>query len=55
MSKRMTYLDLVKNHFPEADDKFADFVLWEKTAFPLVKDAKTIEEQIMEFAEESKK
>lgn len=48
-NKRMTYLDLVRKYFPDADDKFADYVLWEKTTFPLVKNAESLEKQIIEF------
>lgn len=52
-NKRMTYLDLVRKHFPDADDKFADYVLWEKTAFPLVKNPNNLEEQIIKFKNET--
>lgn len=48
----MSYVDLVQKHIPNADESFAEFVLWEKTAFPIVKNLKILEEQIMKFAEE---
>lgn len=47
----MTWIDLVKHYFPKADDREADYILWEKTAFPLV-DLKTVESQLKEYKEE---
>lgn len=47
--KGMTYLDLVKKHFPNADDDYADFLLWDKTGFPFVKNPKVLEEQLIEL------
>lgn len=29
-----SWLDLVREYFPDADDKEADDILWEHTAFP---------------------
>ncbi|ERH59259.1 hypothetical protein O205_01220 [Bacillus amyloliquefaciens EGD-AQ14] len=26
----MTWIDLVRNYFPDANDKQCDFILWEK-------------------------
>lgn len=46
----MTYLDLVKKHITDADDSYADHILWDKTEFPFVKDPKILEKQIVEFA-----
>lgn len=47
----MTWIDLVKYHIPDASDREADCILWEKTAFPLV-DRETVEKQIIKFKEE---
>jgi hypothetical protein len=30
----MTWRDLVREYFPDATDKLADWILWEKTGFP---------------------
>jgi len=44
----MTWMDLVKKYFPNASEKECDFILWEKTAFPLC-DLETVERQLQEF------
>lgn len=44
----MTWIDLVRKYFPDANDKQCDFILWEKTAYPLVS-AETIENQLREY------
>jgi hypothetical protein len=44
----MTWNDLVRKYLPDATDKECDYILWEKTAFPLT-DAEEVEEQIKEF------
>ena len=44
----MTWKDLVRKYFPNASDEECDFILWERTAFPLA-GAKTVEEQIKEL------
>lgn len=31
-----TWHDLIRRYIPDADDKRCEFILWEKTAFPLV-------------------
>ena len=31
----MTWADLVRKYFPDADDQLVEFLLWEKTCFPL--------------------
>jgi hypothetical protein len=31
----MTWIELVKEFFPNISDEEADFILWEKTAFPM--------------------
>ncbi len=46
-----TWNDLIRKHFPDADDNRCEFILWEKTAFPLVS-VETIERQLQEYAEE---
>jgi hypothetical protein len=35
--------DLVRKHFPEADDKFCEYVLWEYTPYPVNQDIEFIE------------
>ena len=44
----MTWRDLVRKYFPNASDTICDFILWEKTAFPLVP-AKEVEKQLQEY------
>ncbi|KUL16228.1 hypothetical protein RFN66_03565 [Bacillus paralicheniformis] len=44
----MTWIDLVRKYFPDANDKQCDFILWEKTAFPLVP-VETVEKQLREY------
>jgi len=44
----LTWLDLVRKYLPGISDEYADFILWEKTCFPMG-DKKTIEKQIKEF------
>ncbi|WP_303752923.1 hypothetical protein [Bacillus velezensis] len=43
----MTWIDLVRKYFPDANDKQCDFILWEKTAFPLAS-VETVESQLQE-------
>jgi predicted nucleotidyltransferase len=45
----MNWNDLVRKHFPEADDEFCEFVLWEHTPFPVVQDVERIEELIIKL------
>lgn len=44
----MTWLDLVRKYFPDATDEYADFILWEFTAFPFAP-VWYIEEQIAKY------
>ncbi len=44
----MTWIDLVRKYFPDATDEYADFILWEFTAFPFAP-AEHIEMQIAKF------
>lgn len=44
----MTWIDLVRKYFPDANDKQCDFILWEKTAFPLAS-METIRNQLQEY------
>jgi hypothetical protein len=41
--------DLVRKHFPEADDKFCEYVLWEHTPYPVVHDVELIEGLIIKL------
>lgn len=43
----MTWFDLVRKYFPDADDKECEFILWETTEFPLVPPEK-VEERLKE-------
>lgn len=44
----MTYRELVREYLPDADDDECDFILWEKTAFPMCK-LDTLKRQIEEY------
>lgn len=44
----MTWNDLVRRYFPDADDKACDYILWEKTAFPIA-DIETIEKHLQDY------
>lgn len=46
-----SYIELVRKHIPCATDDYCEYVLWEKTAFPLAS-AETINGQIIEYAAE---
>lgn len=35
MDDNMTVLELVKEYFPNATEKECEYILWEKTAFPM--------------------
>ena len=48
----MTYLELVKEYFPDASDDEADYILWEFTAFPLVWGEDELREQLQKFRED---
>lgn len=50
----MTWVELVRKYFPQADDKHCDFILWEKTCYPMGY-ASQIEEQIEIYAKKVKK
>jgi hypothetical protein len=50
---KMTWYDLVRKYFPDADDEFCEFVLWEKTCFPVCGPEK-VEKQLKELAEKKK-
>lgn len=45
----MTWIELVKKYFPNVSDEEADFILWEKTAFPMG-GLKVVEEQLKELS-----
>lgn len=47
-----TYLDLVRDYFPNVSDKEADSILWDKTCFPMRIDEKEIERYLVEYKEE---
>ena len=45
--------DAMVKYFPDADDKTVDFILWNKTAFPMGS-AEQVVRQIKEYAEAQK-
>ena len=45
----MTWADLVRKYFPDADDQLVEFILWEKTCFPLC-DAETVDKQLRKLS-----
>jgi hypothetical protein len=53
MMAEKTWRDLVRDYFPNADDRFCDYVLWELTPFPVVKDIEEIECFIKKAREKS--
>lgn len=44
----MTWIDLVREYFPDATEKECDFILWERTAFPVTGE-ETIREQLEQY------
>jgi hypothetical protein len=49
----MNFYDLVRKHFPNATDDECEYILWEKTPFPMVT-SRIIEAYIIDFAKRSK-
>ena len=49
MNTEKTYLDLVREYFPDSSDKVADWILWEKTPFPMRMDEESIREYLVEY------
>jgi len=45
---KKTWIDLVRDYFPNASDEECDFILWEKTAFPMCGFDK-VKEQLEEY------
>ena len=48
----MAWLDYIKEFFPDVTEQQADFILWEKTAFPMG-GKEMVEKQIRELAEKT--
>lgn len=48
----LSFIDLVKEYFPNVSDKEADSILWDKTCFPIRTDEKEIERDLIEYKEE---
>ena len=44
----MTWVDLVRKYFPDANDKQCDFILREKTAYPSAP-VETVEKQLQAY------
>jgi hypothetical protein len=49
----LTWIDLVRKYFPDATVEQADFLLWEKTCFP-VGSVQAVEEHLREAALQSR-
>ncbi|MEK7112585.1 MAG: hypothetical protein AAB875_04615 [Patescibacteria group bacterium] len=47
--KGMTYIEIVKEHFPFTSDNEADFILWEFTPYPLERDETTLRKFLSRF------
>lgn len=45
----MTWNDLVRKYFPDADDRFCEWILWERTNFPFAP-AEYIEDELKDEA-----
>ena len=50
MKAKKSWLDLVKEYFPNATERDCDIILWEYTAFP-VADIDTIKKQLKDLKE----
>ena len=46
----MTWNDLVRKYIPNATDEECEYVLWNKTPFPITLNAKIIQDYIKEYA-----
>lgn len=49
--ENMTWIDLVRKYIPNVTEEQADFILWEKTAFPLAS-VEVVEKHIQEHKKE---
>jgi len=49
----LTWVDLVRKYLPGISDEYADYILWEKTCYPMG-DKEMVEKQIKEFAKTSR-
>jgi len=47
----MTWYDLVRKYFPNASDELCEYILWERTCFPICGREK-VEKQLRELAKE---
>lgn len=52
MKTEKNYLDLVRDYFPNVSDKEADWILWEKTPFPMRMDEQEIGRYLAEYKKE---
>ena len=43
-----TWAEMVRKHFPEAEDEYVDYLLWEKTCFPFGK-PEQVEKQLIDL------
>ena len=50
----MTWNDLVKKYFPNANDEDCEYILWNKTPFPISMDVELIKSYIKKHVEELK-
>lgn len=51
MEEQITVSQLVREYFPNASDSECEYIIWEKTAFPLV-GVEILCKQLKEFHEE---
>ena len=51
----MTWIDLVKQYFPNATDEECTSILWEKTPFPISTDVELIKTYLENYVNEIKR
>ena len=49
MKTEKNYLDLVREYFDDISDEKADWILWERTPFPMITDEKEIRRYLAEY------
>lgn len=50
----MTWNDLVKKYIPNANDEDCEYILWNKTPFPILMDVEVIKSYLKKHVEELK-
>lgn len=51
MDKQISVAELVRGYFPDASDKECEYIVWEKTAFPLVS-VETLCKQLQDYKDQ---